>query len=165
MLPRPGSLVLIAEDSLVNQVVAVRALERCGVRTDVVSDGLLALEALEAHHYDAVLMDCQMPNLDGYQATMELRRREQDGRRHTPVIAMTAHAMMGDREKCLEAGMDDYIAKPMRAAGLAEVLQRWIPGFADGGAAPAIAKTAAEPPACDPERVTVAGSLVDSLRF
>ena len=157
--------MLIAEDSLVNQVVAVRALERCGVRTDVVSDGLQALEALEANRYDAVLMDCQMPNLDGYQATMELRRREQDGRRRTPVIAMTAHAMMGDREKCLEAGMDDYIAKPMRAAGLAEVLQRWIPSFADGGAEPASQKPAAEPPAREPESVTVASSFADSLRF
>ena len=119
-------LVLVVEDSPVNQIVAVRALERCGCRTELASDGHEALEALARNHYDAVLMDCQMPGIDGYVATAELRRRETGGR-HTPVIAMTAHAMDGDRERCLRAGMDDYISKPMKQALLAETLKRWLP--------------------------------------
>jgi CheY-like chemotaxis protein len=123
-------LVLVAEDSPVNQIVAVAALERCGCRVELVSDGRQALEALSTQHYDAVLMDCQMSEMDGYQATTELRRRE-NGDHHTPVIAMTAHSMDGDREKCLDAGMDDYISKPMRRQQLIDTLQRWIPPQAD----------------------------------
>jgi CheY-like chemotaxis protein len=118
-------LVLVVEDSPVNRVVAVRVLERCGYHAHVVNDGQEALDALATTRYDAVLMDCQMPGLDGYEATAELRRRE-DGGRRTPVIAMTAHAMTGDRERCLKAGMDDYITKPVRAQTLTEALQRWL---------------------------------------
>ena len=121
-------IVLVAEDSPVNQVVAVRTLERCGYRADVACDGQEALAALAARRYDAILMDCQMPVMDGYEATAEVRRRSHGGAPRTPVIAMTAHAMAGDRERCLAAGMDDYISKPMRAHTLDEVLQRWIPG-------------------------------------
>jgi signal transduction histidine kinase/ActR/RegA family two-component response regulator len=120
-------LVLVVEDSPVNRLVAVHVLERCGFRSHVVNDGREALGALSTQRYDAVLMDCQMPDIDGYEATRELRRREAGRSRHTPVIAMTAHAMAGDREKCLAAGMDDYIAKPVRSQTLVEVLKRWIP--------------------------------------
>jgi PAS domain S-box-containing protein len=122
--------LLVVEDSPVNQVVAVRTLERLGCECDVANDGREALEALAARPYDAVMMDCQMPGMDGYEATAQLRRREAGGRR-TPVIAMTAHAMKGDAERCLAAGMDDYIAKPMRRELLLEALRRWIPQ-ADG---------------------------------
>jgi CheY-like chemotaxis protein/anti-sigma regulatory factor (Ser/Thr protein kinase) len=118
-------LVLIAEDSQINQIVATRALERCGCHVHIASDGLEALNALLVRRYDAVMMDCQMPNMDGYQATAELRRREQAGSR-TPVIAMTAHAMDAERQRCLDAGMDDYISKPMRHADLTAVLRRRI---------------------------------------
>jgi PAS domain S-box-containing protein len=119
-------LVLVAEDNQINQIVAARSLERCGCRVDVVSDGRAALNAIAEKRYDVVLMDCQMPELDGYETTAELRRREGDGER-TPVIAMTAQAMDGDRERCLEAGMDDFISKPIRHANLAATLRRWIP--------------------------------------
>jgi signal transduction histidine kinase/ActR/RegA family two-component response regulator len=118
-------LVLVAEDTPMNQIVAVRALERCGYRAQVVSDGHQALQALSARRYAAVLMDCQMPEMDGYEATMQLRRDEGNDR-HTPVIAMTAHAMKHDRAKCLAAGMDDYISKPMRRQTLVDTLRRWI---------------------------------------
>jgi CheY-like chemotaxis protein len=121
---------LVVEDSPVNQVVAVRTLERLGCECDVANDGHEALAALAARSYDAVMMDCQMPGMDGYEATAQLRRREAGGRR-TPVIAMTAHAMKGDAERCLAAGMDDYIAKPMRRELLLAALRRWIPQ-ADG---------------------------------
>jgi signal transduction histidine kinase/FixJ family two-component response regulator len=124
-------LVLVAEDNPVNQIVAVAALKRCGCRVEVVSDGRHALDALSMETYDAVLMDCQMPDMDGYEATMALRLRE-NGSRRTPVIAMTAHAMDGDREKCLAAGMDDYISKPLRRDQLADVLRNWIAPDADG---------------------------------
>jgi two-component system sensor histidine kinase/response regulator len=131
-------LVLVAEDNPVNQIVAVRTLERCGCRAEVASDGVQALEMLSKHHYDGVLMDCQMPVMDGYQATTELRRRE-DGGHHTPVIAMTAHAMSDAAEKCLAAGMDDYISKPLRRAELTDTLHRWIPTQTDVVAADAAA--------------------------
>ena len=125
-----AALVLVVEDSPVNRLVAMHVLERCGFRAHVVNDGREALQALSTQSYDAVLMDCQMPDIDGYEATKELRRRE-NGSRHTPVIAMTAHAMTGDRERCLAAGMDDYITKPVRSQTLAEVLRRWIDGAAE----------------------------------
>jgi CheY-like chemotaxis protein len=135
-----AALVLVVEDSPVNRLVAVRVLERCGFRAHVVNDGREALQALSSQRYDAVLMDCQMPDIDGYEATRELRRRENGGR-HTPVIAMTAHAMTGDRERCLEAGMDDYVAKPVRAQTLNDVLRRWI----DAPEEAALAVSAATP--------------------
>ena len=124
-MPLEAPLVLVVEDSPINRVVAMGVLEREGYRAHAVNDGHEALDALQTTRYDAVLMDCQMPGLDGYQATRQLRQRENDSR-HTPVIAMTAHAMTGDREKCLAAGMDDYITKPVRAQTLTETLQRWI---------------------------------------
>jgi CheY-like chemotaxis protein len=123
---RDAPLILIVEDSPTNQIVAARVLERCGCRMHIVSDGLQALDALARHHYDAILMDCQMPTLDGYQATLQLRAREHPGQ-HTPVIVMTAHAMPDDRARCLAAGMDDYITKPMRHDTLLETLHRWLP--------------------------------------
>jgi two-component system sensor histidine kinase/response regulator len=127
--------VLVAEDSQINQIVTTRVLERCGCRVKVVGDGGEALRALAVDRFDAVLMDCQMPGMDGYEATRELRRREQ-GARRTPVIAMTAHAMTGDRERCIDAGMDDYLSKPVRHTDLANMLRRWIPHDADGVAGP-----------------------------
>jgi signal transduction histidine kinase len=118
--------ILLVEDYVINQDVALRQLEKLGYHADVVNDGIEALKALQLD-YDVVLMDCQMPRLDGYDASAEIRRREvlAGGGRHVPIIAMTANAMMGDREKCLAAGMDDYISKPIHAADLERVLEQW----------------------------------------
>ncbi|MFC4785472.1 response regulator [Nocardioides sp. MAHUQ-72] len=121
--------VLVVEDSQTNQLVAVGMLEHLGFSTEVAGNGLEALAAMQRTRFAAVLMDCQMPEMDGYEATRELRRREDPGT-HTPVIAMTAGVVQGDRERCLEAGMDDYVSKPVHPTELEAALQRWVPASA-----------------------------------
>jgi PAS domain S-box-containing protein len=118
--------VLLAEDNLVNQRLAVRLLEKAGHTVTVAENGREALAALERDAFDVVLMDVQMPELGGLEATRLLRQGERDTGRHTPVIAMTAHALKGDRERCLEAGMDDYVCKPVRAQDLFAALARTV---------------------------------------
>jgi signal transduction histidine kinase/CheY-like chemotaxis protein/ligand-binding sensor domain-containing protein len=118
--------VLVAEDNVVNQKVAVRMLERLGLRADVAANGREAVRMFELLPYDLVFMDCQMPEMDGYEAAQEIRRRERPDR-HVGIIAMTADAMAGCRERCLEAGMDDFVGKPVAMEALFEALQRWAP--------------------------------------
>ncbi|WP_406278588.1 response regulator [Streptomyces sp. NBC_00191] len=117
--------LLLVEDNEINQMVAQGLLTRLGYSADIAADGIQALQMTEEHTYQAVLMDCQMPRMDGYTATRELRRREEGGGR-LPVIAMTAGALAEDRERCLAAGMDDYISKPVSADDLEQALARWI---------------------------------------
>ena len=119
----PERRVLIAEDNIVNQKVAKRMLEKLGCVVDVAANGEEAVDMWSKLPYDVVFMDCQMPELDGYAATGRIRERESAGA-HTPIVAMTANAMEGDRERCLSAGMDDYMAKPIRIELCREVLER-----------------------------------------
>lgn len=129
LLTNPQSLkILLVEDTPINQKVGLNQLKILGFAADCAANGQEALDLLAAKDYDIVFMDCQMPVIDGYNTTKELRRREGE-RRHTVVIAMTAHALKGDREKCLAAGMDDYISKPITLEGLQAVLSRWSSGI------------------------------------
>jgi CheY-like chemotaxis protein len=113
--------VLVAEDNPVNQKLAVGILQKLGYRADIAENGRRAVAAHEALPYDVILMDCHMPELDGYEATRALRQLP--GGQQVRIIAMTANAMEGDREKCLAAGMDDYLAKPIRIEELKRVLE------------------------------------------
>ena len=123
--PPVHARILVAEDNPVNQQVAAAMIEQFGPRVDVAANGKEVIELLALLPYDLVFMDCEMPEMDGYAATAEIRRRNVGGRR-IPIVAMTAHAMEGDRERCLAAGMDDYITKPVDPAAIAAVLRRWI---------------------------------------
>ncbi|MCP3964708.1 MAG: response regulator [bacterium] len=122
---RAGHRILVTEDNPINQLIARKHLELLGYNVDVADNGVEALEAIARNSYDLVLMDCQMPELDGYEATRRLRR--QLGGRRLPVVALTAHVLHGDRERCLAAGMNDYLAKPFHQDNLCAVLERWLP--------------------------------------
>ena len=139
---RRGSLrtlqILLAEDSLVNQKLAVALLEAYGHTVTVVGNGLEAVSAVESRPFDVVLMDVQMPEMDGIAATTAIRARERVSGGHVPIVGMTAHALKGDREACLEAGMDEYVAKPIRADRLFEAIEAVIPESAPPSAACAI---------------------------
>ncbi|PIK89527.1 histidine kinase [Synechococcus sp. 60AY4M2] len=123
--PRQSLRILLAEDNPVNQKVALRQLESLGYKADVVANGQEVLDLLQQVRYDLILMDCQMPVMDGYEATRRLRQRERGSGHHTVVIAITANAMHEDRERCLQAGMDDYLSKPVLKEDLERVINYW----------------------------------------
>ncbi len=122
---RADKRILIAEDNAINQKLAVILLSKAGFSADTVENGLEAVQKIKSGGYSAVLMDVQMPEMDGYEATQHIREWESN-RQHIPIIAMTAHAMKGDRERCLEHGMDDYVSKPLDLKILLGVLDRWL---------------------------------------
>jgi signal transduction histidine kinase/CheY-like chemotaxis protein/HPt (histidine-containing phosphotransfer) domain-containing protein len=160
--PQLSGLILLAEDNVVNQDVAREMLESLGCRVHVASDGLEAVDLAFHGEYDAIFMDIQMPGMDGYQATRSIRSQEQREKqekrggpvRRTPVIALTANAMQGDRQECLDAGMDDYLTKPFRRDELLELLRRWLPA----GGTPGLEGSAPDPAA---DSAAVAPSLLD----
>jgi CheY-like chemotaxis protein len=117
--------ILLAEDNEINRRVAIGLLEKVGLRADAVGTGRQAIQALSRQKYDLVLMDVHMPDMDGFEATSVIRQSEETDSR-TPIIAITANAMTGDREQCLSAGMDDYVSKPLQLAELQRVLSRWL---------------------------------------
>ena len=117
--------LLLVEDNVVNQKVAMRMLERAGHAVTIANNGKEALELVARKKFDLVLMDCQMPEMDGMTATREIRMKEQDQGSHLPIIAMTAHALEGDREKCIAAGMDDYVSKPIQMKLLLTLIEHW----------------------------------------
>ena len=121
-----GTRILVAEDNPVNQEVILSILHLFGCKTDLADNGRKALEAWEENPYDLILMDCQMPEMDGYEVTGAIRRMEQGKGVHVPIVALTAHALKGDREKCLAAGMDDFLSKLFKRQQLLDILQKWI---------------------------------------
>lgn len=121
-----SAYILVVEDDLTNQLVAARLLHRLGYQSHVVGNGIEAVKAVGCTRYAAVLMDCQMPGMDGFEATASIRRLEGASGERTPIIGMTANTMAMDRERCLRAGMDDFLAKPVCPQALQTVLGRWI---------------------------------------
>jgi CheY-like chemotaxis protein len=125
-VPESRGVVLVVDDSDVNQLVAAGLLAHLGYTAEVAEDGREAVELFDRRAYDAILMDVQMPVMDGYDATREIRLLEK-GLRRTPIIAMTATVTDGERERCLAAGMDDYLAKPIQKDVVSAMLERWVP--------------------------------------
>jgi two-component system, sensor histidine kinase and response regulator len=121
------SRILLAEDNAVNQTLAVRLLEKRGYSVMVTGNGAEAVEAFEKHQFDVVLMDIQMPVMDGFEATAAIRAKENLTGGHTPIIAMTAHALKGDQERCISAGMDGYVSKPIRTSELFSMIEAMLP--------------------------------------
>ncbi|MFZ4542247.1 MAG: response regulator [Rickettsiales bacterium] len=121
-----GIRVLVVEDMKVNLMLIKKILEKHGCEVFSAENGKIAVENLRNHRYDIVFMDCQMPEMDGFEATRKIREEEANHRRHTTIIALTADAMTGDREKCLSAGMDDYVNKPVRTQKITEILEKWV---------------------------------------
>jgi CheY-like chemotaxis protein len=119
--------VLLAEDNIVNQSLMATVLEKEGHHVLLAADGMEALAAFERQPFDLVLMDVQMPRMDGLEATAAIRATEKDSGKHVPIVAMTAHAMKGDRERCIQAGMDDYLPKPIDLSDLRAALAKWAP--------------------------------------
>jgi CheY-like chemotaxis protein/HPt (histidine-containing phosphotransfer) domain-containing protein len=156
--------VLVVEDNTINQTVAAGTLAKLGYSTDLAVNGREAVEAVSRRDYAAVLMDCQMPDMDGYEATREIRKRQAGvsgpnagaGQRHLPIIAMTASATEVDRERCLAAGMDDYLSKPVRFESMEATLERWLES--PTGHAPSRA------PAAEKDDDVLDRTLVDQLR-
>jgi len=154
---RRGARLLLAEDNAMNQEIILAMLEDTGYEVSVVETGRRALEALEEQQFDAVLMDCQMPEMDGLEATRRLRKRETaSGARRLPVIALTANAVQGDRERCLEAGMDDYLSKPLGRESLLAALESWT--------RPSAAQKAANESAATSESVILDMRALQALR-
>jgi PAS domain S-box-containing protein len=158
---RRGALrILLAEDNVTNQQVAIGILRKLGLQADAVTNGAEAIAALESIPYDLVLMDVQMPKMDGLEATAHIRDPQSAVQNHgIPIVAMTAHAMQGDRERCLEAGMNDYVTKPVSPQALADALARWLPGDdaarpTNASAEPAPAVPGTAEPAAEPEPET-----------
>jgi CheY-like chemotaxis protein len=124
MAQRHPLRILLAEDNVVNQKLALRLLQQMGYRADVASNGIEAIECIERQRYDVVLMDVQMPEMDGLEASRRIAARWPDATQRPRIVAMTANAMAGDREECLAAGMDDYVTKPIRVEALVEALNQ-----------------------------------------
>jgi CheY-like chemotaxis protein len=120
--------VLVVEDNVINQRVVTRMLEKRGFDVDVAANGRAAVDTLASEQYDLVLMDCQMPEMDGFEAAEAIRCAEAGTGRRIPIVALTANAMSGDRERCLDAGMDDYLSKPVRAEELYAAVERQLAG-------------------------------------
>jgi two-component system sensor histidine kinase/response regulator len=160
--------ILLAEDNLVNQKVALRLLEKLDYRVDTVADGLAAVAAWQTGKFDLIIMDCQMPQMDGYEATREIRRLE-EGKRRIPIVALTAHAMKGDEAKCRAAGMDDYLSKPIDRVKLDACLDRLLPSTGSTGLtltiqeAPDIRESAPQRAAVQPHHPVDWKALLESI--
>lgn len=122
----PGTKILLAEDYFINQELTRDILELMECEVDIAEDGEEALQMYEKNKYDLILMDVQMPKLDGYDTTREIRKREESTGQHIPIVALTANALAGDDEKCLNSGMDDYLSKPLDTDKLAEILKKFL---------------------------------------